>query len=260
MDIWNHFIYFALTALLTWICGAALAWKGRTQSATACTLIGLGIFLIYIILLWITLQHPPMRTMGETRLWYAFFLPLSGLVVYSRFRFKWLLGFSTLMAGVFILVNLLKPEYHSQGLMPALQSPWFAPHVAVYMLAYALLGVAVLIAGLRLWRGPKPNQEMAVIDKLVNVGWVLLTLGIIFGALWAKQAWGTYWSWDPKETWAAATWLAYLLYLHHRLDPEANEETSLWIVLIAFLLLQVTWWGINYLPSAQGTSVHTYGQ
>jgi len=256
--IWNYFIYFAIISLLCWLCGAWMAWKDRKALAGAATVAGLAMFGTYIIIMWVMLERPPMRTMGETRLWYSFFLPLAGLMVYSRFQYKWLLSFSTLMAAVFIGINLFKPEIHSKTLMPALQSPWFAPHVAVYMLAYAILGAAFLIACVRLWRGPKDNNEMAIADNLVSVGWALLTVGIVFGALWAKEAWGTYWAWDPKETWAAATWLAYLVYIHYRLDKRSRERVALWMVIIPFVLLQITWWGINYLPSAQGTSVHTY--
>src|SRR3712207_9199725 len=85
-----------------------------------------------------------------------------------------------------------------------------------------------------------------------------LTIGMLFGALWPKEAWGPYWSWDPKETWAAAPWLAYLVYIHYRLNRQSTAKVALWILLINFVLLQMCWWGINYLPSAQGTSVHTY--
>ncbi len=256
--IWNYFIYFAVAAMLCWICGAWMAWKGRKAAAVGATIVGLAVFGTYILIMWVALERPPMRTMGETRLWYSFFVPLAGLVIYSRFQHKWLLSFSTLMAGVFVMINLLRPEIHSKTLMPALQSPWFAPHVAVYMLAYALLGAAFLVACWRLWRGSRDNNEMAIADNLVNIGWALLTVGIVFGALWAKEAWGTYWAWDPKETWAAATWLAYLIYIHYRLDKRSSERIALWFVVVSFVLLQVTWWGINYLPSAQGTSIHTY--
>ena len=81
---------------------------------------------------------------------------------------------------------------------------------------------------------------------------------MLSGALWAKMAWGNYWAWDPKETWAAATWLAYLVYIHYRLRRQSNMRFALWVLIVNFALLQMCWWGINYLPSAQGTSVHTY--
>jgi ABC-type transport system involved in cytochrome c biogenesis permease subunit len=85
-----------------------------------------------------------------------------------------------------------------------------------------------------------------------------MTFGMMFGAFWAKEAWGHYWSWDPKETWAAITWLAYLVYVHYRLLPHHRERLALWMLIVSFVLLQMCWWGINFLPSAQGISVHTY--
>ena len=196
--------------------------------------------------------------MGETRLWYSFFLPLAGLIVYSRWKYKWILSFSTVLALVFICVNLFKPEIHDKTLMPALQSPWFAPHVIVYMFAYAVLGAATVMALFLLLRKKPLTSEMDITDNLVYVGLAFLTIGMLFGALWAKEAWGHYWSWDPKETWAAITWFAFLVYVHYRQSPRHREHLALWILILSFALLQMCWWGINYLPSAQGSSVHTY--
>ena len=65
-------------------------------------------------------------------------------------------------------------------------------------------------------------------------------------------------SWDPKETWAAITWFAYLVYVHYKRIPTHKPKLALWVLLISFILLQMCWWGINYLPSAQGVSVHVY--
>lgn len=258
---WDSFAWFALAALLCWGFGAAAAWRGKRPAlAFGFTGAGLAIFLAFIVGMWIALERPPMRTMGETRLWYSFFLPLAGLATYARWRYKWILSFSFVLSLVFVCVNLLRPEIHSKTLMPALQSPWFAPHVIVYMFAYALLGAAAVMAVYLLWlrRQPVGTQDMAVCDDLVGAGLAFLTLGMLFGAVWAKQAWGHYWAWDPKETWAAATWLAYLVYLHFRLARPAQVRTALVVLIVAFVLLQMCWWGINYLPAAQGMSVHTY--
>ena len=276
---WSLFIWFALPALLLWILGAVFAWKGRSRLTWLFTLAGIAVFFAFILGMWISLERPPLRTMGETRLWYAFFLPVAGIIVYSRWRYKWILSFSTLLATVFILINLLKPEIHSKTLMPALQSPWFAPHVIVYMFSYALLGAATVMAiyllifkrfpvkpGMTVKEQPGMTEdkyeyvrsEMNITDNLVYVGLAFLTFGMLFGALWAKVAWGDYWSWDPKETWAAATWLCYLVYLHFRKARPRDWQMACAILLIAFVCLQICWWGINYLPSAQGSSVHTY--
>ena len=259
---WEHFIYFAIASVLLWAVGAWAAWRNKATIAYSATVLGLLVFFAFILSMWISLERPPLRTMGETRLWYSFFLPLAGLIVYSRWKYKWILSFSTVLALVFICVNLFKPEIHDKTLMPALQSPWFAPHVIVYMFAYAALGAAAVMALFLLFRKTAHltplTSEMDITDNLVYVGLAFLTIGMLFGALWAKEAWGHYWSWDPKETWAAITWLAYLVYVHYRQLPRHRERLALWMLIGSFVLLQMCWWGINYLPSAQGSSVHTY--
>ena len=271
---WNLFVWFALGAVICWALGAFFAWEEQKAKVYLFTFLGLAIFFAFILGMWISLERPPLRTMGETRLWYSFFLPMAGIIVYSRWRYKWILSFSTVLSLVFICVNLFKPGIHSKSLMPALQSPWFAPHVIVYMFSYALLGAATLMALYLLIRWPvgaghdgsrhsrldreSPEHEMGITDNLVYVGLAFLTIGMLFGALWAKEAWGHYWAWDPKETWAAITWLCYLLYMHFRRINPKEWRKACWILLLAFLCLQICWWGINYLPSAQGLSIHTY--
>ena len=242
---WDYFIYFAIIAVLLWVAGAYAAWRNKTGMAYTATVLGLLVFFSFILSMWISLERPPLRTMGETRLWYSFFLPLVGLMVYSRWKYKWILSFSTILALVFICVNLFKPEIHDKTLMPALQSPWFAPHVIVYMFAYAVLGAATVLAAFLLFKKKSLSSEMDIADNLVYVGLAFLTVGMLFGALWAKEAWGHYWSWDPKETWAAITWLAYLVYVHYRQLPRHKERLALWMLIGSFVLLQ-------------GSSVHTY--
>ncbi len=259
---WNHLIYFALPAVFCWGMGAMAAYRpGKSLQVVLWTVAGLAIFMAFIVGMWVSLERPPLRTMGETRLWYSFFLPVAGIITYIRWRYKWILSFSTVMSLVFICINLFKPEIHNKTLMPALQSPWFAPHVIVHMFAYAMLGAGAVVAVYLLVRSRKRAIEPGVMnlcDNLVYVGTAFLTIGMLFGALWAKEAWGHYWSWDPKETWAAATWLGNLLYIHFRFQKNKQYRSALGILVFAFILLQVCWFGVNYLPSAQGNSVHVY--
>ena len=258
---WDSFIYFALSSVAFFILGAFFAWKGRKSWIIyTSTLIGLFILGGFIVNIWISFERPPLRTMGETRLWYSFFLPLAGIITYVRWKYKWILCFSTLLSFVFICVNLFKPEIHNKTLMPALQSPWFPPHVIVYMFAYAILGAATVLSIYLLWIKKKEIQEkeMEMCDNLVSVGLAFMTLGMLFGALWAKEAWGHYWTWDPKETWAAITWFSYLFYIHYRKGFPSNRQAPLYFLLISFVFLQICWWGINYLPAAIGSSIHTY--
>ena len=192
---WEYFILFAIAALVCWALGAFAAWKGtKTGWAYGFTFLGLAIFFSFIIGMWISLERPPMRTMGETRLWYS------------------MLGAATVMA-VYLL--------------------WFK-------------------------KKEIERKEMDLCDNLTYVGLAFMTLGMLTGAIWAKEAWGHYWAWDPKETWAAATWFAYLVYIHFRLGKPLKARPALIILLVSFVLLQMCWYGINYLPAAQGVSVHTY--
>lgn len=258
---WDHFIYFAIGSLVLWIIASVLAMKNSKKIVpTLFTIAGLALFFIFIMGLWQSLERPPLRTMGETRLWYSFFLPVAGIITYQRWGYKWILSFSTILATVFIIVNIVKPDIHNKVLMPALQSPWFAPHVIIYMFSYAILGAVTIVALYYLVREKKISDKekiMDMTDNLVYVGTAFITMGMLMGAIWAKAAWGHYWSWDPKETWAAATWVGYLLYIHYRLRRSSTNRNSMYLLIFAFMLLQMTWYGVNYLPSAK-SSVHTY--
>lgn len=277
MMSWHNFGLFALPAVLCWtggaVCMGVAAWMARQEAhrptsamlSRAGSLLYLGGLLLLAVFIggfWLNLERPPFRTMGETRLWYAFFLPLCGWLVYKRYRYAFVPAFSTLLATVFIAMNLFKPEIHDKTLMPALQSAWFSPHVIIYIFAYALLGVSFLLGCYRLIRRaaarPDPAETLAVEDNLTRIGWICLSIGMFFGAIWAKQAWGHFWTWDPKETWAAATFLCYGLYLHLRVAFPKAETWAQAAQIAGFLLLQMCWYGLNLFPALGRSSLHIY--
>lgn len=257
---WNDFILFASCSVLCWLGAAILAYTpGFIRWVAVFSVAGIIIFGWFIGGLWLSLERPPLRTLGETRLFYAWFMSIVGLGVYLRWRYAWILSFSTLLSLVFIVINILKPEIHDRALMPALQSLWFVPHVVVYIFAYALLGCALIIAGYGSFLPGRKKLKflLETADNMVYTGWGLLTLGMLFGALWAKQAWGHYWGWDPKETWALITWLVCLMYIHARFRFPEKQKMAVGLLVFAFLCLQLCWYGVNYLPSAS-QSIHTY--
>lgn len=257
MITWNNFYLFAVASVGLWIAGAvfALCSSQRSKVAVGLTTAGILALGVFITGLWFSLQRPPLRTMGETRLWYSFFMGVAGLLTYYRWRYRWILSFSTLLSTVFVIINLLNPEMHDQSLMPALQSIWFIPHVTVYMFSYSVLGCAFIIAISGMVRHKEEYLHTA--DNLVYTGVAFLSIGMLLGSLWAKEAWGHYWSWDPKETWAVITWMGYLLYIHLRLFRKTRIKWLYIILIGSFLALQMCWYGVNYLPSAQ-QSVHLY--
>ena len=264
---WNEYPFYSSMVVGIWLLGLILLVISYKKSsylkvALLCFVIGWLVLCSFVVQLWVALGRPPMRTLGETRLWYATFLPLIGLLTFLRWRFKWFLMYSILMAILFLGINYFNPETYSKTLMPALQSVWFIPHVLVYLFAYAVLTAASLVAikGIIDSRRKKlESSTLQLADNLVYIGMAFLTLGLLFGALWAKEAWGHYWTWDPKEVWAFLTWMSYLIYIHFRHFHNLKQQQSLGLITAAFIVLLVCWFGVNYLPIA-ATSIHTYTQ
>lgn len=270
MITWEIFIWFGMASVLLSAVAAAvslcandhwsqssLKYKIRRRTALFCASASVAVMASFMIGFWISLGRPPLRTMGETRLWYSFFALVAGLFTYVRWRYRWILSFSTVLTTVFIMINIFRPEIHDQTLMPALQSPWFIPHVTVYMFSYSFLCCAFLLAVAGLFTSK--NNVMEAADTLVYIGMAFLTFGMLSGALWAKEAWGHYWNWDPKETWALATWLSYMLYIHLRLLGRGSRKSLCALLIFCFICLQMCWWGVNYLPTAQD-SIHVYNR
>ena len=265
--IWINFPMYVAVTLIFWLLGLILLYvrigkKTYSHMALAGLVSGTLVLLYFITNLWILLDRPPMRTLGETRLWYSLFLPIVGLFTYYRWKYKWFVSYSFILASLFLALNVLYPENYNKTLMPALRSVWFVPHVIVYIISYALLAASSLVslkALFNIYIKKQKAEVMDLADNLVYIGFAFLTLGLLFGALWAKEAWGHYWTWDPKETWALLTWLVYLIYIHLRSFKTVDQSKALWVLALAFIVLIICWFGVNYLPSA-ANSVHTYTQ
>ncbi len=261
---WLKYPIFAELSSTLWIVGLLvllfIKHKNKNWISAILFLIGLGGLICFTVNLWISLERPPFKTIAETRLWYALFISAIGLIIYYRWKLLWMLVYSLSLAILFVFINYFNPDTFDKTLNPALQSPWLIPHVVVYMIGYAFLAVSFLtgLKGLVMYhRKFDVSDTLKMADKLVFIGFAFVTLGIIFGILWAYQVWGVFLTGDPKEIWAFLTWLVYLLYILLRVNKKMAIKSTLLILALAFVVLLITWFGINYLPSAQ-ESIHVY--
>ncbi|THU42785.1 hypothetical protein C4D60_Mb00t11790 [Musa balbisiana] len=164
---------------------------------------------------------------------------------------------STIFTQGFATSGFLTEMHQSAILVPALQSQWLMMHVSMMLLSYAallcgsLLSVALLVITFR--------KNIDIFCK----GFTFLTIGILCGAVWANEAWGSYWNWDPKETWAFITWTIFAIYLHTRTRIHIRSRTnqslkstnSALVASIGFLIIWICYFGINLL----GIGLHSYG-
>ena len=145
--------------------------------------------------------------------------------------------------------------------MPALQSVWFVPHVTAYVVSYALATVAMTMTvarhmGARHGHAARQAEYAVAIRALLRLAFPLMTFGLCSGALWADQAWATYWSWDPKETWSLITWLLYAIALHCHTRPGLRHYADT-AQMLAFAALAVTFLVVNLVPRF-GSALHGY--
>jgi cytochrome c-type biogenesis protein CcsB len=143
--------------------------------------------------------------------------------------------------------------------MPALRSSWLGIHVSTVIIAYGAFGVSFVLSIIFLLRDrmkengfwdthiPKKEKLDVISYRSVSLGMMFLTVTINIGAIWAENAWGSYWSWDPKETWALVTWMIYLVYLHLRIRRGWNGKTAAIVGVIGFVCVLFTYIGVNTL-------------
>ncbi len=202
--------------------------------------------------------HPPFGNMYHVLVfWSLCFLPLYCLVRAWR-GLGWTLGFFAFASFFPLLGTFFMERNLSWQRVPALQSPWFVPHVLSYMVSYATAAVAAILMLSSLWSKDDAASRRFhdASQSIMRVSLPLMTFGLWSGALWAEEAWGIYWSWDPKETWALITWLLYLASFHV-FDSRGGRKRSAFLHLAGFAALLVTFLVVNLLPKF-GSALHSY--
>ncbi|MGB6063753.1 MAG: c-type cytochrome biogenesis protein CcsB [Desulfomonilaceae bacterium] len=207
------------------------------------------------------LGHAPLSNLYESLVFFAWTIALALIIARLKFGTDLIVLLGTplvflTMASTFLLDPSIKP------LIPALQSNWLIAHVITCFLGYAGFTVSFVAAFLLLLvRGsgaagkhlPRADFLDEIVYRSVLIGYPLLTIGIITGAAWADYAWGSYWSWDPKETWSLVTWLVYSAFLHARLARGWSGRRTAVLSVVGFAAVMFTYFGVNYLPG-----LHSY--
>nr|YP_009519598.1 cytochrome c biogenesis protein ccs1 [Udotea argentea]AYC65555.1 cytochrome c biogenesis protein ccs1 [Udotea argentea] len=185
-------------------------------------------------------------------------------LIYSKFNdfiIGTILAPTALFLNVFASFQLPESLKKLSPLIPALQSNWLVMHVTVMLLSYATLifGSILSIAFLFLFKSSNTTILLNQIDQLsfrsIGIGFSLLTIGVLSGSVWANEAWGSYWSWDPKETWSLITWVIFAIYLHLRLTQKWRGYKSAILGTVGFFIIWICFLGVNFL--AKG--LHSYG-
>ena len=161
-----------------------------------------------------------------------------------RSRTGWI---EMVLAAVIVFPSCFIFSDEVRALPPALRSPLFGPHVVTYLLAYAAMAKAMILSLLSLAKRKGAGWEPieAVAHRMTGVGFPLLTAGLLLGAVWAKQAWGDYWAWDPKEVWSLNTWIAYLIYFHLRAATGGKSRWCDVLNIAAFACVVITLLVVN---------------
>lgn len=243
--------------LLAWLCLLLKRTRTGFVLAVAAWLVNVALFFLN----WRLAGEPPFGNMYHVQVFLALcFLP-TFVVISLR------LGLSR--AGVYFAfvsaIPLIGALFMERDVLwrriPALQSAWFVPHVTAYMISYCLAGVAFVLTIVGILRGQLGKGDTDTFYgeagyHTLRIGFPFMTFGLLSGALWAEEAWGVYWSWDAKETWALITWTLYLVYFHCRRSPSLRRYADV-AQLAAFLALLTTYLLVNLLPKL-ASALHSY--
>ncbi len=268
------FVYFAafMLYLLMMVMGKQIL--GRL--GTAISAFGLAAHTFAIALRWIEsyqlgMGHAPFSNLYESLIFFAWTIVLLYLIVEWRTKNRTLGAFAMPLAFLAMAYASYSPNINSRiaPLIPALKSNWLIAHVITCFFGYAAFGLSfglsIMYLLKRRHKGDQSSLFLKVIPRadildvlnyqMVVIGFLMLTLGIITGSVWAHSAWGSYWSWDPKETWSLITWLVYASVLHSRMVRGWTGKKIAVLCFVGFACVLFTYLGVNYLAG-----LHSYAK
>lgn len=211
--------------------------------------------------------HIPVSNLYEVFVLFMVMMALMFLYYARRHQAEKLGAFVYALMAVLVAFVLwysaVRGAHQIQPLIPALQSWWMKIHVPANFVGYGAFCIAAVLGVAQLWVLKRPEQTLLpdanVIDEImyraIAVGFLFFTIATVLGALWAAEAWGRYWSWDPKETWALIVWLNYAVWLHLRLVAGWRGRLLAWWAIVGFFITAFAFLGVNMFLSG----LHSYG-
>jgi cytochrome c-type biogenesis protein CcsB len=271
---YTTFIYFL--AFLVYLAGMVMNRAFFSRLGTYLSVLGFTAQTFAIILRWVKsyelgMGHAPFSNLYESLIFFAWTLMFLYLILEWRTKNRTIGAFITPLAFLAMAYASFSPNINSQiqPLIPALKSNWLISHVITCFFGYAAFalsfGVSIMYLLKRLDTEDKNNLFLKLIPsatilddlnyQMIVIGFLMLTLGIITGSVWAHSAWGTYWSWDPKETWSLITWLVYASVIHTRLVKGWTGKKIAILSIVGFACVLFTYFGVNYLAG-----LHSYAK
>jgi cytochrome c-type biogenesis protein CcsB len=266
-------VFFFLSTLFYWIglvarspagasIGSRLCWGGLLLGWTAMMVRWYESYLIGA-----DVGHIPISNLYEVFILFCLITALFYLYYEDRYATRQLGAFVMLIisaaVGFLLWYTVSRDAHEIQPLVPALQSWWMKIHVPANFIGYGTFALAAMVATAYLLKSHGyladrlPSLELLddVMYKSISAGFAFFTIATILGALWAAEAWGGYWSWDPKETWALIVWLNYAAWLHMRLMSGLRGRVAAWWALVGLLVTTFAFLGVNMFLSG----LHSYG-
>ncbi|MGE5396544.1 MAG: cytochrome c biogenesis protein CcsA [Chitinophagales bacterium] len=245
-------IFYIIAAVFYW---AGFKKRGMARVGFISAVVGLAANTLALISMTVTNQRLPLASSDEFLLSFVFITVLMYLCYEKISRYNIVGGAVMTIASLLSLIVCVQitGQAGTNSLMPALKSPWLTVHVLTAVVAYSGFALGAGMAAIQLTGKNSPDRDNSIY-RIIAFGFAMLSLSIVLGAVWAEQAWGSYWSWDPKETWALVTWIIYAIYLHlHRQRGWRGKNSNL-LIIAGFVLVLFTFFGVNYLM----TGMHSY--
>ncbi len=271
--LWMSMMFF-LSTLFYWVGLVARSSMGFTVGSKLCWA-GLILGLTGMLVRWYEsyligadVGHIPISNLYEVFILFSLITAMFYLYYEQRYNTRQLGAFVLLVisaaVGFLLWYTVTRDAADIQPLVPALQSWWMKIHVPANFIGYGTFALAAMVASAYLLKSSGylvdrlPSLEVLddVMYKAISAGFAFFTIATILGALWAAEAWGGYWSWDPKETWALIVWLNYAAWLHMRLMSGLRGRVAAWWALVGLLVTTFAFLGVNMFLSG----LHSYGK